>query len=193
MPPTSATAEFAHKLATDAFGPTFSWPAHDYTIEKLWSTPDSQPKLEAVIDDRSAPAKARLVAAEVLFVHDFTFLDRHDPVEVARIYAYALTHRTPPMANLWGLLWANGQAGLLGGRFVMLERDAIPALRPLLDDATVVDWYEGSEAATVGNGARYRIKDFAAFYLSRIVGQPIAFHTDFAARDGEIEALRKAL
>jgi hypothetical protein len=32
------------------------------------------------------------------------------------------------------------------------------------------------EEATVGNGYKYRIKDFAAFYLGRITGTPIAFH-----------------
>jgi hypothetical protein len=33
----------------------------------------------------------------------------------------------------------------------------------------------------------------AAFYLSRILVKPIAFHADPAARDREIETLRNAL
>jgi hypothetical protein len=193
MTPTSADAEFTHKLAADAYGKTFVWPQHDMTISRLWDTPGNPAKLEGLIDDHKASTKARLVAAEVLFTNDFTFLGRHDPAEVARIYADALVHDVAPNANLWGLLWLNNQTGLLGGRFVMLERDAIPALTSLLDNATIVDRYEGSEDATLGNGARYRIKDFAAFYLARIVGHPIAFHREFAARDVEITGLRATL
>lgn len=189
----SSDAEFVQALAADGYGKTFLWPQHDLTIGRLWDTPGNAAKLESVIDDRSAPTRARLVAAEVLFTNDFTFLSRHDPAEVAQVYADALVHRVAPNANLWGLLWINNQAGLLGGRFVMLERDAVPALERLLDDTTVVDTYEGSEEATLGNGARYRIKDFAAFYLSRIIGHPIAFHRDIASRDAEIAQLRTAL
>lgn len=43
-----------------------------------------------------------------------------------------------------------------------------------------------------GNRARYRIKDFAAFYLARILGKPIAFHEEFARRDREIATLAAA-
>jgi hypothetical protein len=193
MTPTSADADLTQKLVADGYGKVFTWPQHDVTMSRLWDMPGNPAKLEAMIDDRTAPIRARLVAAEVLFTNDFTFLARHDPGDVARIYADALVHHVAPNANLWGLLWLNHQAGLLGGRFVMLERDAIPALVALLENPTVVDYYEGSEDATLGNGARYRIKDFAAFYLMRIVGHPIPFRRDFAGRDVEIAGLRAVL
>jgi pyruvate-formate lyase-activating enzyme len=60
----------------------------------------------------------------------------------------------------------------------------VPALRALRDDRTVVPWYGGSEQATLG------ICDFAADYLARILGQSLAFHPDFAARDREIPKLK---
>jgi len=41
----------------------------------------------------------------------------------------------------------------------------------------------------VGNGARYRVKDFAAFYLGRILSCPVPFHEEVAGRDGEIARL----
>jgi hypothetical protein len=172
----------AQKLITDAYGPVFVWPQHDATIDRVWSEPGNAGDLEALLDDRQAPIKARLLAAEALFKHDFSFLDRHDNAEVARIYAEALAHHTVPAANVWGLLWINDRVGELGGRFVMLGADAVPALRALLDDR--------SEQATLGNGARYRICDFAAYYLARITGQSLAFHPDFAARDHEIAKLK---
>jgi hypothetical protein len=180
----------AQKLVTDAYGAAFQWPQHDIMIERVWSEPGNPAQLEALIDDRRAPLKARLIAAEALFKHDFGFLDRHDNTEVARIYAEALAHHTVPAANVWGLLWINEHVGELGGRFIMLGDDAVPALRALLDDVTVVDWYMGSEDATLGNGARYRIRDFAAYYLARITNQRLAFHADFAARDAEIAKLK---
>ena len=92
-------------------------------------------------------------------------------------------------ANAWGLLWVNDDVGRVGGRFVMIGDAAIPALRDLLHDTTQVDWYIGSEDATLGNGAHYRIKAFAAFYLARIAGIPIAFHRTPAERDAAIQRL----
>jgi hypothetical protein len=187
------TSTLAQRLTTDVYGPSFVWPQHDHTIAKIWSEPGNPAHLEALIDDRLVPPKARLLAAEALFKNDFTFLDRHDNTEIARIYADALAHHVVPAANVWGLLWVNERVGELGGRLIMLGEDAIPALRALLDDHTVVDWYEGSEEATLGNSAKYRVRDFAAFYLARITNHPIAFHPDFAARDLEIGKLITAL
>jgi hypothetical protein len=159
-------------------------------IERVWSEPGNPARLEALIDERSAPVKARLIAAEALFKNDFSFLDRHDNREVARIYAAALAQQATPAANVWGLLWINDNVGVLGGRFIMLGTDAVPALRGLFGDRTVVSSYAGSEVATLGNDARYRICDFAAYYLARITNQPLAFHSDFAARDAEIAKLQ---
>lgn len=179
----------AQVLVDDRYGSTFVWPQHDGTIEAIWSEAGNPARLEALIDDPAAPGKARLIAAEVLFLRDHSFVDRHDRGVIAQIYADALVHRHVEHANPWGLLWFDDTVGEIGGRFAMLGRAAVPVLRRLLDDATVVDWYAGSEEATVGNGQRYRIKDFAAFYLADLVRHPIPFHDDPAARDAEIAAL----
>jgi hypothetical protein len=145
--------------------------------------------LERVLEEPQASAKAKLIAAEVLFRNEFSFVERHDRTGIARLFAEALRRRYTGHANAWGLLWIDDSAGEIGGRFMALGNDSIPALRELLADTTVVDWYEGSEEATLGNRARYRIKDFAAFYLARILGTPIPFHEDFAQRDAEITKL----
>ena len=184
----TASRLLAQKLMAGDYGLAFYWPQHDQTIARIWSDPGNPAALEALIDDRSEPTRARLLAAEVLMRNDFSFLDRHPVEEVARIYTAALAgHHTN--ANAWGLLWINESVGPLGGTFDLLERDAIPALRDLLGDPTIVDWYEGSEEATLGNRARYRVKDFAAYYLARIDRHPISFHEDFAGRDAEIAKL----
>lgn len=184
-----ATTDLAAKLLAGDYGLMFYWPQHDVTVQKIWDEPGNPAALEALIDDASAPPKARFLAAEVLFAKDFTFASRHDAGALARLYANALIGRFTGHANVWGLLWIDDSVGQVGGRFVALGEAAIPALRELLEDTTVIDWYAGSEEATVGNRQGYRIKDFAAFYLSRMLAEPIAFHADVAARDAEIRKL----
>jgi hypothetical protein len=185
--------ELERKLVQDELGMTFVWPQHDNTLAAIWSLPGNPQLLESVLNDPRAAGRARFIAAEVLFAKDFSFIDRTSRDGLARLYAEALVKRYTHQANAWGLLWDGNDAGAAGGRFILLGDDAIPALVGLLDDATVVDWYAGSEEATVGNGYRYRIKDFAAFYLGRITGKPIAFHDQPADRDREIAQLRDAL
>lgn len=186
------TSALAAHLEHDGFGPTFAWPQHDLTVATIWAAAGAA-ALEEVVRDRTAPGHARLVAAEVLFRYDFSFIDRVDLTEVARIYARALRANLAGAANAWGLLWDGDDLGPLGGRFIILDAAAVPVLIELLDDATVVDWYAGSEEATLGNGRRYRIKDFAAFYLARLRNLPLPFAADPAARDQLIDGLRRDL
>ena len=42
----------------------------------------------------------------------------------------------------------------------------------------------------LGNSYAFRVKDFAAFFLSKIRGRPYVLHTDPAARDAYINALK---
>ena len=42
----------------------------------------------------------------------------------------------------------------------------------------------------LGNSYAFRVMDFAAFFLSTIRGLPYVLHTDPAARDGAIQALK---
>ena len=186
------SSRLAQQLASDQFGRLFAWPQHDDTVARIWSKLGMH-TLEEVIEDRDAAPRGRFVAAEVLFANEPTFLDRHDHKMIAALYARALAERATTSASPWGLLWIDDSIGQLGGRFLALGDAAIPALRDLLRNDTLVDWYAGSDEATAGNGARYRIKDFAAFYLARLVGLPLAAHPEPADRDAEIARLTAAL
>lgn len=186
------SSRLAQQLASDQFGRLFAWPQHDDTVARIWSKLGMH-TLEEVIEDRDASPRGRFVAAEVLFSNEPTFLDRHDHKMIASLYARALAERATTSAGPWGLLWIDDSIGTLGGRFLALGAAAVPALRDLLRNDAVVDWYAGSEDATAGNRARYRIKDFAAFYLARIAGLPLAAHADPADRDAEIATLTAAL
>jgi hypothetical protein len=38
--------------------------------------------------------------------------------------------------------------------------------------------YQGSKEATIGNAYGYRIKDFAAYYIGRILGVPLKYYPE---------------
>ena len=186
-------AELVRRLMNDEYGLVFYWPQHDFTVSKIYSEPGNPELLEQVLNDPSAPGRPRFIAAEVLFARDFTFIDRTRRDDLAQLYCEALVENWAGHANVFGMLWDHDDVGPVGGRFVLLGRDALPALTALLDNNRVVDWYAGSEEATVANGYGYRIKDFAAFYLGRILNVSVPFHRDPAQRDAEIAKLRDAL
>lgn len=164
--------------------------------DRLWT--DSAAALEALVRDPDEDAQARFLAAELLFLRrpDFPPVDLR-PL-LAPVYAEALAQSATPVgpwrlvANQWGLLWAGDDTGTVGRHLLALGADAIAPLRPLLDDGRRV-LYEGSREATSGNARAYRIKDVAAYYLGRLVGKPVRFHQDHAARDREIAALSESL
>jgi hypothetical protein len=182
--------ELARKLIDGEYGLFFYYPQHADTIARVWGDAESRPMLEELVNDDDAPGKARFIAAEILFARDVLFLERSGRERVADIYAEALRRQYTPHTNAWGLLWENDEAGEAGNRFLILGDRAVPALRALLDDTSILAHYEGSEEATLGNRAQYRVKDFAAYYLGRILRHPIPFHRQPAARDAEIEKLR---
>lgn len=189
----SQASDLAHKLTTGAYGDFFVLPAHDQTIDRIWSDPQNRPTLEALVADSSQPLAARFLAAEVLFARDFTFTSRVSPALVADLYARALEQNLTGMANSWGLLYEYADAGPVGVRFVMLGEPAVPVLLRLLDNASSPLIYDGSKEATVGNAYHYRIKDYAAYYLAQIRNTPVTFHRDLAARDQEIAQLKQRL
>lgn len=186
-----STAAFAKKLVAREFGELFIYPMHYETIETIWADGRNRQLLDDVLDDPAVPDEARFIAAEVFFRKDISFMQRHSPAKIAAIYANALRNDFTGMANSWGLLYDHQDDGPVGIAFLTIGEKAIPALCALLDDETTPLRYQGSIEAAVGNGYGYRTKDFAAYYIERILGKPLRFHRDTAARDEEIERLKR--
>ena len=69
---------------------------------------------------------------------------------------------------------------------------AVAALRPLLDDDAPAP-LSGSEEATMAKLYRYRRKDFAFRYLSKLTGREAPFDEDPATRDQAIARLGEEL
>lgn len=187
------TASFAQKLTEREFGEFFIYPMHDETIDEIWSDPSRHQLLDNVLDDPASSDEAKFLACEVFFKKDILFMQRHSPEKVAEIYAKALSNDFTGMANSWGLLYEHQDEGTVGIAFLTIGARAIPALSKLLDDDRTHLTYEGSIEATVGNGYGYRIKDFAAYYIGRILGTPLKYYPSLADRDEQINALKKQL
>ena len=187
------TASLARKLVAREFGEFFIYPRHDETIENIWSDSRNHQLLDDVLNDPTISYEAKFLACEVFFKKDILFMRRHEPAEVAEIYAKALSDNLTGMANSWGLLYEHEDEGPVGGAFLNIGRKAIPALAKLLNDERTHLKYQGSAEATVGNEYRYRVKDFAAYYIGRIDGNPLRYYADFSDRDEQTDTLKKNL
>ena len=182
------------KLVEDKYGKFFNYMIQDQIINTVWAEAGGVPRLKAIVIDEKAPLKARLLACEVLLKKDFSFL-HHEDVNIGRvaaIYTNSLINNVTGMANSWGLLYEYNDAGPIGIVFIILGEEAIPELVKLLNN-NKKPFYHGESAATIGNAYRFRIKDFAAFYICRIKNLNCVYHKTRLARDAAIRKLKASL
>jgi len=151
----------------------------------IWEQANAPEQLARLVFDESASHEARFLAAEILFRKQETFPAQDSVERLAKLYAIAL--QNAQSGNLWGL--PGHLDSLPAEHYVSLGESAIPTLIPLLRDEREVV-YEGSWQATYGNRYRYRVKEFAAFYISQILDIPYEVHVEPTERDAEIERLR---
>lgn len=185
--------DLAEKLANGFYGDMFNYYLRESVINKIWYQPNSRQRLLKIVNDKNAPMKARFLACEVLHKRNLGFIRYVGSETVGEIYVNALLNNYTGMANSWGFLYELNDAGPVGIQFILLGEEILPILIPLLDNNKPMGLYRGSKEATLGNSYQYRIKDFAAYYISRIKRIPVKFHQDFAERDAEIEKLKAAL
>jgi hypothetical protein len=166
--------------------------------DAIWAQGRNRAALEAILADHATPLQAKFLAAELLRANGVK-PDGAAAAVVAEAYAAALASTSETAGNPWHL---NGNAwgyvqhaddpGPLGRVVIGLGQAAVPPLLKLLgDDGPVV--FEGSREATTGNKLQLRIKDFAAYYLSKIENIAVPLHPDHAARDAEIEKLKQTV
>ena len=148
----------------------------------IWNDGKTERQLRKLIHQNTTHPFTQLKAAEILF-HYQKKINPEYYTTLAKAYAYSLAHssfdqESPTLlnGNAWGLLYEEEDLGVLGNRFLLFDTAAITPLVRLLNDTNGRILYEGSQEATIGNGYQFRIKDFAAFYLSKITATPIIFH-----------------
>ena len=188
-------SDLKDKLVENGYQGLF-WAGGNHS-EQLWANGENEEKLKYIIRDSSNSFYQRFLSAEVLRIHGGNF-DSEMKSFLAEIYFEALQYSSVEsaykyglMGNLWGLVHEEDY-GEFGEMIIQLGPKAVPYLQQLLNNANAV-LFEGSEEATIGNQYQYRIKDFAAFYLSKITNFPITFYQDSDQRDAEIERLKKML
>ena len=159
----------------------------DRAVTALWPEADALAQLAL---DRGADTLARFLAADIVLDKDASRFDENDRRAIAEVYAEALREQVTLSANEWS--FPDGFAGRAGEHLVGLGEAAIPALRPLLDEETLV-LYEGSQEAMFGRRYRFRIKDLAAIFVSKILGVAFPDDTDPRIRDAAIADLKERL
>ena len=158
--------------------------------DALWKEPGVPDALAALVLDLEAPALARFLAAEIMFNKQATYPPAEQKKQLASVYATALAENFAGAANTWGL--PDVLDGLAGEHFLALGEAAIPELTSLLDDERRV-YFAGSQEATLGHHYRYRVKDLAAYYISKIRNIPLELDEDPGKRDEAIEKLKSTV
>jgi hypothetical protein len=168
-------------------------------LDSIWQDGENMKSLKSIIAAKKNFQYAQFLAAEVLRYYSVD-LDSKFYDNAAKAYTYVLKETSADRGNsvrlngnLWGLLYEENDSGQLGSQFVKFGEASIFHLKKLLNDNAGRILYEGSEEAVIGSGYQYRIKDFAAFYISKIRNIPVNFYQDFEDRDKEIERLKKLL
>lgn len=187
----SRVDDLAAKLATCKVADMASGLSMDPQVNAIWNEFADVGLYMPLLEDAHRPAAVRFAAALVLRSKHAEQLRKANPQIVAQVFATALQLDLAGLAEPWGHLWGSDDPlGLLGQVFIELGRPAQQSLEALLDDSTVRDSYTGSEQATEMAMRRYRVKDFAAFYLARILGLALPWESNLARRDDAIAKLR---
>jgi hypothetical protein len=159
-------------------------------LDGIWNEPGAPDALARLSIDSQAPALARFLAAEIMFYKQAGYPPEEHKKQLASVYATALAQNFTGSANTWGM--PGVLEGLAGDHFIGLGEAAVGQLVKLLDDDRRA-YYAGSEEATLGNTYRYRVKDLAAFYISKIRNVPLKLDQDPGKRDEEIKKLELIL
>jgi hypothetical protein len=181
----SYDVELANRLTELGYVGIFQ--QEESALEALWNEAGAPKALTALALDLDAPALARFLAAEIMFYKEETYPPAEQKKPLASVYATALAQNFTGAANTWGL--PDVLDGFAGEHFLTLGETALPELTNLLNDDKRM-YYAGSQEATLGHHYRYRVKDLAAYYISKIRNIPLELDEDPSKRDEAIEKLK---
>lgn len=185
-PTAPSSAVLASELRATGYVNLFHRADHA-AVDAVWERPDASAELHRLAVDPAADRIASFLAAEILFFKGAASFSDEEARSVADAYATALAQSAVPMANPWGL--PGELDGAAGQHLVALGEPAVPALAALLDDERQLIFAE-SQGTMLGAHYRWRVKDTAAFLLTRILQTPYQLDEDPARRDDEIRLLR---
>lgn len=185
--------KLSKNLTNNSLGDFFNYAVRDEKIDNIWKDKKNRKLLDKILVSPETSGKAKFLACEIFFKKVPQFLMRHKPEMIAEIYAEALKNNYTGHANSWGLLYEYGE-GPVGIAFIRIGKKAIPALSKLLDyteDYPMI--FGGSRDATTGAIRKLRVKDFAAWYIGKIIIKEQKYYQDFSSRDNQINDLKQLL
>lgn len=190
----SQADKLATRLSTANVADIANGLSADPQVSAIWNEYPDAGLYTTLVEDTRRPEPVRFAAALVLRSKSAEQFKKTNPQAIAQVLATALKEDLAGSAAPWGWLWASGDpVGLLGQIFIEIGRPARQSLEALLDDTTARDVYPGSEEATDMAMRRYRVKDFAAFYLAKIFKLDLPWELDITKRDEAIATLRRRL
>ncbi len=167
-------------------------------LNSLWANGENLEKFEDIFESEDSTLLGKFLAAETLRYYEIKLDEKYiDKLSESYVYALEKTNMEEDdfigiYANSWGFLYNHTDTGHLGKQLISFGESGVHHLVKLLEIKGIV-FYQGSQDATIGNSYQYRIKDFAAFNISKIKNIPITFYQDFDKRDAEIERLKEIL
>ncbi len=191
------TSELEDELLKHGFQGLFLYGSKSYASE-IWRNGENLLVIEEIIKSKSASLIAKFLAAEL--IKNFNVEIKESLIEsLVDAYAFALKNSSQERSNImqlngnmWGEIFSDGDSGQLGSMLISFGEMAVSDLENLLNDEGVIN-YEGSREAYIGNEYNCRVKDFSAYYISKIKNIPFEFHEKVKDRDEEIERLKKQL
>ena len=165
-----------------------------YNNEQKFIGEEYQTLLEEIFMDAEYSQEVRFLASELILQKRENYITPKNAIVLSGIYVKALqnTEDYELSGNLWGFLDVYEDFGVLGNRIMEIGTPIIIPLSELLENDVIVS-YEGSRNATTMNAKFIRVKDIAAFYISKITEIPITFYQDLEKRDVEIERFKTIL
>ncbi len=159
-------------------------------LKDIWNAPGAPGALETIAVSSNAPRLARFLAAEILYSQGGVRRVEKHKRELAEVYMTALADNFTEAANPWGLPGVT--RGIAGEHLLAIGEPMVSKLFNLLDNDKRV-YYEGSQDATLGYHYGYRVKDLAAYFISRIRNIPFEPEEDPGRRDKAIVKLKRAV
>lgn len=160
--------------------------------EPVWKNGAGKSDLVAIVNDTTLQLKPRFLAAEILFERDATFPNGTDLFLLGRLYSDALKEPVSAAAE-WGRPFVRKDLGVIGPHLLRIGKPAVPAFASLLDNNEKIFYSGGDKDTEVPNSYRFRIKDFAAFYICKLNGWRYHCFKSPEKRDKKIARLKQRL
>lgn len=189
---TGDTDRLTERLTDYGYAALLGGTADQRLLASVTSEPDIAPRLQRIVNDRSAAWQARFMASELLFRHvDMRLHGQSDRASLQDAYFQALRHNYTGNGADWGFGQGPDDVGVLG-RMVIGWGGRLEPFGLGLDDDHVV-----TMSLPWGTPPHfqppYRVKDFAALLVAKTRGVPVDLAGTPGQRDRAIAGLKRRL